>query len=188
MRLTLRTLLALLLALGLASGPASATVVEPLTLDALVARATFVVRARVSRLDVIDAGGRYITRVTLAVTEPIKGEASAGQTLQVDTLGGTMGPFSQRVAGEARFVEGEDVVVCLEAVAGRYVVLGMSLGKFTVDSLPSGVLLRRDITGLEVAVAAQAPAPARAMLPAEVPLTALRDLSRGAPALAPSRP
>ena len=58
MRLTLRTLLALLLALGLASGPASATVVEPLTLDALVARATVVVRARVSRLDVIDAGGR----------------------------------------------------------------------------------------------------------------------------------
>jgi hypothetical protein len=51
-------------------------------------------------------------------------------------------------------------------------------------------MLRRDITGLEVAVAAQAPAPApaRAMLPTEVPLSALRDLSRGAPALAPSRP
>jgi hypothetical protein len=64
----------------------------------------------------------------------------------------------------------------------------MSLGKFTVESLPAGVMLRRDITGLEAAVAAQAPAPARATLPTEVPLSALRDLSRGAPALAPSRP
>lgn len=188
MRPLIRLALLPLIALSLSAGVALATVVEPLTLEAMIGRSSLIARARVLGLEVMDLDGRYVTRVTLSVTDPVKGSAQAGARVEVDVLGGTLGPLTQRVAGEARFSVGEDVVVCLEAVGGRFVVLGMSLGKFTVTPTPGGLLLRRDITGLEVALVGGPSTPAHALLPAELPLDALRDAARGAPALAPGRP
>ena len=178
-----------LLSLSLTPLGASATVVEPLSTEALVARSSSIVRGRVERLDVVDVQGRFVTRVTLSVSDVLKGPSPAGAQVIVETLGGTRGPISQRVAGEARFTVGEDVVVCLEAVAGRLVVLGMALGKFTVEPTSGGASrLRRDVGELEFGPVPDGGAPTHTAVPTELPLDALRDPATTPPALAPRRP
>jgi hypothetical protein len=173
-------------ALLLWATPGLATVVEPLGLGEMAARAEAVVRGHVVGSETVDVRGRYETRVRLLVDEVWKGTVKVGDTVTVFTLGGTVGPLAQRVAGEARFADGEHVLVMLERVDRRPVVLGMSLGKFRVETADGQVSLVRDPVGLEVAgEGPDAPVrPATEVLPSRVSVETLRAALR-APAPVP---
>jgi hypothetical protein len=168
-------------ALLLWATPGRATVVEPLGLSEMAARAEAVVRGHVVGSETVDVRGRYETRVRLLVDEVWKGSVKVGDTVTVFTLGGTVGPLAQKVAGEARFADGEHVVVMLERLDRRPVVLGMSLGKFRVETQGGEVSLVREPVGLEVAgPGPDAPVrPAAEVVPARVPAETLRAALRG---------
>ena len=153
---------ALLASLAL-SLPAAAAVVEGLSLAALGARASLVVRGRVeSSVGAWDQGSRRIqTHTRLQVLEVLRGPASSGGAptdgppvavggvLEVVAPGGVVGSLGQKVPGSPRFVPGEEVLLFLERVASGYTPLGLSLGKFTVRPAGrGGQVAVRELDGL----------------------------------------
>ena len=73
------------------------------------------------------------TWTEIRVTESLKGDHQPGETLMVRALGGRDGGASARVIGEARFSEGEEVIVFLEHTRdGHLRTVGMSQGRFTL--------------------------------------------------------
>lgn len=157
----------LLLASLLLAATASATTMLVLDVDALSGAADAVVRARVVKTSSrwTASGGRIVTDVELEVAETWKG--GVARTIVVTQPGGVVGDLGQHVAGAARFVPGEEVVLFLEARGGRFTVAGMAQGRFKVEASGAAhqdqageLRLIEPTTGAEVA-----PAPLRLPLP-----------------------
>jgi len=128
------------LLLALAPGPARATTVLRLPVEAMAERSDLVLRAEVSRVAVAAAPAderRITTSVTLRVLQVLKGHAAA-PTLTIRLLGGSIGRWTLAVPGTPSFREGEEVVVFLEATRDGFKPAGLWLGKYQV---------RRDAAG-----------------------------------------
>lgn len=113
---------------------ARATTVERLTLDDLVKKANKIVVGRVNgtRTYWANNGKLILTGYTIEVQETIKGQAS--RTIEVTTIGGTIGDVTLHVAGMPSFERGESAVVFLENSGVYSTVVGLGQGKFEVDN------------------------------------------------------
>ncbi len=140
----MRPLLIPLLLLALAP-PVHAAVFAPMTVDELLERSDIVVLGEVVASEAIldEDRGRITTRHRIAVRETLKGSAAA--EVVVLTLGGETADLGQIVPGEARLERGQDLVLCLHAVDGGYVVTGMAQGVFRFQDGPKGRFLVRDL-------------------------------------------
>lgn len=145
-----RLLVALLFTLAPAAG--FATVVRAATLEQLAAQTPVIVRARVgqqqARWD--DGRSRIHTFTEVLVTEALKGDVP--KSLMVRQPGGVVDELGQHVDGAARFTQGEDVVLFLEAPADDasvFVVSGLASGKVKLETTALGeVRARRDLRGI----------------------------------------
>lgn len=136
------------LVLLLAAIPASATVLEYLSIADLSERASAVIQGQVVGQRVISADGHLWTDSQVQVSEVIKGKEQR-KVVVIRTLGGETANRGELVAGMARFRLGEQVLVFGRAVApGAYVTVGACLGKFRVYKDQKGnQRVRRDFTG-----------------------------------------
>ena len=109
-----------------------ATTVERLNLDGLVKKAHRIVvgKVRSSRTYWNGSGKLILTSHTIDVEETIKGAASS--TVEVTTIGGTIGNLTLHVAGMPAFAKNESAVVFVEESGAYSTVVGLGQGKFTV--------------------------------------------------------
>ena len=127
---------------------AGATTVDLLTLDKLIQRSTRVVAGEVLAGQATWLGRLLVTRVRLRVDDCLKGVCPSRE-MDVHVLGGELDGLAMMVDGSPRFVEGEHVVVFLEASGGgTFRTVGMSQGKFVRTSTASDARLQRDLSGL----------------------------------------
>jgi hypothetical protein len=145
----------LALAAALTSGmafEARATVVVPLTIEAMTARADVVCVGVVlsQRAAWNVERTRIYTTTEVRVERTLKGKRALGDVLTVRQLGGVVDGISQVVPGNARLTPGETAVLFLdadEALPFHYVV-GMAQGKFTVQPAPDGARVTQDVHDL----------------------------------------
>lgn len=144
--------LALIAAFGIAGpGPAWATVATLLDEPALTREAQSIVRGRVVAQSVVMVDGRLWTDSVLEVLELWKGRVAVGGRMLVRQPGGEKGKLGMHVAGAARFLVGEEVVLFTRWVSGRHVPLGMGQGKFTVYRDAAGrARAQRDLSGFSL--------------------------------------
>jgi len=133
-----------LVLLLVASPVDSSTTLEMGIVD-LAERAEWVVHARVVDSESWKDGIAW-TRVRLEVLDEWKGEGP--ERLELTQPGGFTGDFGTLVFGMPRFELGEEVALFLVGDVGAQRVLGLSQGKFSVDS-QGGV--SRDLDGLALA-------------------------------------
>lgn len=114
------------------SSLSQATTVERLNLDSLVKKAHKIVvgKVRNSRTYWSDNGKLILTNYTIDVEETIKGEAS--RTVELTTIGGTIGNLTLHVAGMPSFSKDESAVVFVESSGSYSTVVGLDQGKFTI--------------------------------------------------------
>ena len=120
---------------------ATATIMRPLTVEALATRSQAVVRATVrqhhSAWD--SAKKRIYTFTELTVTEVISGVAP--ETVVVRTIGGEVDGVGMKVSGTPRLVDNQDVVLFLRtdpSAADGFTVVGMSQGLYRVEKDSAG--------------------------------------------------
>lgn len=138
------------------SWPAGATVVVAVSVDEMARSCATAVRgtvvARHAAWD--DQHRRIYTYTDIQVLETLAGVAVPGTRVTVRSLGGVVGEVGMNVSGTPRFTEGEEVVVFLQPdrlQESRFVVLGMSQGKFHVDRQGELPMVLRDTAGLAFA-------------------------------------
>ena len=127
----MRWCLVLILLLSL---PFNAATVKRLDLDGLVTTAQTIIVGTVSDSHTYwtDDGRLILTRHTIEVDETLKGYPSG--TVDVTTVGGTIGDQTLYVSGMPAFGDGERTVLFLEST-GRYrTVVGLGQGKFSIDN------------------------------------------------------
>ncbi len=148
MRYLTETLLVILVFSFFQIDEVQGAVLKPLSLAQLVSRADAVVRGRVVRSQSWqdEDGGRIFTRHFVEVSATYRGQPR--ELVEVVTLGGEVDSIGigQLVPGEAKLVQGEEVVLCLRKTGGEYRPLGMAMGKFAVD----GKMLKRDMNGVHL--------------------------------------
>ncbi len=131
------TIAALAAAVVGTSIPAAATIMIPLSIEDMTARAVTVVRARVADSSARwDGARKHIhTYTNLEILDVIAGDRAKGDVVVVRTLGGAVGEIGMKVSGTAKFESGEEIVVFLTQEpleAGTLRVVGMSQGKYDV--------------------------------------------------------
>lgn len=139
------TAAAVLVAVRLLSAePADATVLVPMSDEALVASSDAIVVGRVG--DITTAaleGGRVVTRIPLTVERALKG-ATAGGSLVVTEAGGRIGALAVVVLGAPEYTTGERVLAFLRRrTDGSLETNGLALGKYHVAPDAGGVPLAR---------------------------------------------
>ncbi|GAB4215249.1 MAG: hypothetical protein OHK0013_40660 [Sandaracinaceae bacterium] len=146
--------LAALLA-SLVTERAQASIVDAMSLAELVREADVIIVARVDGQRARwDHQGRIVTDVTLRVTESLHGGLARGAVVVARRLGGELGDLGLRVEGEARYVDGESVLLFarrLTTPAG--VVLrpvGMSQGVLPIDDTGGVEVVMPGGAGLEL--------------------------------------
>lgn len=143
-------LLGWLLGLGWNVSPAQATLLVYRSLDQQIQTAASIVRGRVVQKHsfVYQGNGHIYTDVRLHLLETLKGQAP--HELVIRQLGGTVGERTTLIAGSARFVVGEEVVVFLEKPRHPefLFVQDLGAGKYTVFLHEGRTLLRRNVDGL----------------------------------------
>src|SRR5262245_6593883 len=112
--------------------PAQATTVERLNLDGLVKKSNRIVvgKVRSSRTYWSSNGKLILTNYTIDVQETIKG--TAARTVELTTIGGTIGDLTLHGAGMPVFEKDENAVVFVENTGAYSTVVGLGQGKFTV--------------------------------------------------------
>lgn len=123
----------LLLAVALPEA-AQATSIAPLTVEQMTDASTYIVRGRVVRLWAeADADGFVWTHAELAVSDVLKGPDEP-TSLEVTTLGGTLGELVTKVDGMARFSVEEDTLLFLDTINNGQDLtpVGAFTGKFTI--------------------------------------------------------
>ncbi|MGH7265988.1 MAG: hypothetical protein ACREMB_14260 [Candidatus Rokuibacteriota bacterium] len=125
------------------TGPAGASVVTHMDLEALVRASSVIVRGDVESVESRLQNGRIHTEVTIRVDEGLKGAAGGGRVV-LRQLGGSVGGYSKVVAGAPTFQTGERVVVFAEPLkTGALTVTGLFQGKYRiVDSGGQPVVVR----------------------------------------------
>ena len=111
-----------------------ATTVERLNLDSLVKKSNRIVigKVRNSRTYWSSNGKLILTNYTIDVQETIKGQAAP--TVELTTIGGTIGDLTLHVAGMPVFAKDESAVVFVENTGIYSTVVGMGQGKFSVTN------------------------------------------------------
>lgn len=122
------------LGLSLLAAPADATIVEALSLNALVEGADHVLLVTcLGERALRDGHRRIVTDYEVRVEEVIKGGASTGDRLTVRRIGGEIGDLGMRIEGEPRLTPGERYVVFLRTMGGGILrPVGMSQGVLPV--------------------------------------------------------
>jgi hypothetical protein len=117
----------------LATQPLLASLMTPLSIDDLTAKAALIVRGTVlSKSSQRDAGGRIYTKVELNVAEVWKGSHTAKHLVIVHG-GGTLGEERVVVSNQVEYDIAEEVVAfCVLNQRGEAVTLGLCQGKFHV--------------------------------------------------------
>jgi len=123
-------LLLVLCALIFGAGPASASVVEALSLVELVKRSEHVVVATAGERMGRRSGNLIVTDVQLTIAEGLKGGAKRGDTLVATLLGGVAEGVGLQVPGEAALPEGGQLVVFLRRTpeSKELRIVGMAQG------------------------------------------------------------
>ncbi len=146
----MKTRLLLVVAALLAwAAQAGATVLVAVEVEDLARSSHVVVRGRAGATRSAFTGDRRQIRSFTPVTvlQTLKGQA--GNSVEVVTLGGTVGDISQVTSGSPRFREGEEVVLFLVRSGDRFLVDGFSQGKFQVTTGPDGVRrVARELSGV----------------------------------------
>jgi hypothetical protein len=106
---------------------------QPLSIEALSARADWVVQGKVlSKTCLRDPAGRIYTRVELDVLDVWKG-TTPSRPLRIVHGGGVLGDEQARVSGQVDYGLGEEVVAFLvRNTRGEGVTVGLMQGKFHV--------------------------------------------------------
>ncbi len=140
---------------------ARAIVMQGLSLEELTRRADLVVHGEVLAQSVRKEGKNLWTTTRLRVIDTLKGSAP-GATLGFDQLGGSLDGRTVRIAGDASFAPGEEVVVFLARTPEGLVLYGFSQGKFVVafDPVANAPLVTRDLSEATL-VTPRGQAPAR---------------------------
>jgi len=145
-RNTLRHVFAGCLLLILASVPASATTFVVPTDDELIAKADAIVTGRVEGSYVQEVTRTIETIYEVRVTRTLKGTTEREALLRVASPGGVIEGRGLLVPGAAHFRNGDQVLLFLDAEAGRWRVTDMTLGKFRfVTSTAGQRLVVRDL-------------------------------------------
>jgi len=143
------TALALLAGLGGLGGPARASLAKRMSLEQLAGRAERVVVARL--IERHSAWGpehkRIWTRLRFAVERDVAGGGAA--ELTVVQPGGTVGRWTQRVAGYPRFAEPGPVLLLLRRGRVGWQVVGMCQGVFGLHHDRGRELLVQRLAGLD---------------------------------------
>jgi hypothetical protein len=143
------------------SSPSRATVVDAISLGELLDYSDGVVVATVLSADshYVDIGGikRIVTDTVLQLDYVLAGtsfdESGSGSTIQVRTLGGTVGKFTQLVPGEAVLSRGSTNVLFLhQSTDGVLRVAAMAQGHYVVRADEHGQLRLTASPGLDVVV------------------------------------
>lgn len=142
---------------ALLAGVASATVVVHETLDDMARRVPVVVRGTVARSVAgwDDERRRIWTWTEVVVTDRLKGKV--GRVVLVKQPGGEVDGLGQAVAGAAKFREGEDCLLFLDAAPdepGAYRVSGLAAGKVSFTQWKGQAAAIRDTEGLAFAAPA----------------------------------
>jgi hypothetical protein len=124
---------------AVAGGRAHATVLVPLSDEALVQSSPLIVIGEVSRIESVELhGGRIVTEITLRVEETLKGRVS-GDTVVVTEPGGDVGERAVWIHGAPEFVVGEHVLVFLTPRRnGSCRTNGLALGKYSISTSAGG--------------------------------------------------
>ncbi len=140
---TLRTLaMAVVLAaplagITLAVDTARATTLAPLTVEQQTDASDLIVRGEITETwTEADDKGRIWSRARMKVSTTFKGKDDHDEIV-IDSMGGTYGGQTLHVEAQAEFSKYEDAIVFLHLRDdGRYVPVGMFLGKYTVRRAP----------------------------------------------------
>ncbi len=140
--------------------PASATVVEELSLEELTHQAVYVVRARVGAQYVHPERGprgEIYTRTELTALGYLKGEGP--RRLTVQQLGGRFGPYRMQISGNAPLRTGDEVVLFLDhdPASGLSYVVGLSQGLYRVNRTAASEWVERELDGLSFYTAGAVP-------------------------------
>jgi|CXWL01.1.fsa_nt_gi hypothetical protein len=134
------------------SAPALASVVIAHTFEQLVERTPIIVQGRVGQIDVRinDELGHIYTYAEVIIDSAFKGRAPS--IFLVRQPGGEWGGVRETVAGSARFVPGEPVILFVEPAAdepGVYVSVALAAGKVSIAQNKAGQWVAyRNLSGL----------------------------------------
>jgi hypothetical protein len=120
-------------------GRAHATVLVPLSDEALVWSSSLIVTGEVSKIETVELGsGRIVTEITLRVEEALKGQVPDG-TVVVTEPGGDVGERAVWIQGAPEFSVGEHALVFLTLRRnGSWRTNGLSLGKYSISTSSGG--------------------------------------------------
>ena len=138
------------LVITLVAGRAAATVLVPMSDEALVASSDAIVVGRVGGITTVALeGARVVTRITLAVERALKG-AAAGGSLVVTEDGGRIGRSAVVVFGAPEYTTGERVLAFLRRRAdGSLETNGLALGKYALADAGGVTLARRAVPSVD---------------------------------------
>lgn len=127
----------ILIALCFWSTTIHATTIRSLTIEQRVAKSDRIAIAMVESVNYLKSPSqqRIYTVTKLRVLEPLKGPIKEGLSLTVRQIGGTIGEWTQHVAGDATFVPGQEVLVFLrhDPKDDLHFLVGMGQGKIDVN-------------------------------------------------------
>jgi hypothetical protein len=145
---------AILLLLLASPNIGDAATVEPMTLGQMAQRAEAIFIGKVigRRADFNAQRNRIYTYVTFEVERFLKG-GGGEREMTIRMWGGQVGPYTSIVPGTPQFIDGEEVLLFCSGSGARIpMLLGLSLGKFTITTDEAGErILKRDISGLVLA-------------------------------------
>lgn len=123
--------LALVLTFGMS--PLQSATLERLSLDDMIAKATLIVRGKVTGAEAAAAGPVIYTHYTVQVSERFKGQA--GGSVNVTVPGGTANGLRQSFSGAPTLQRGDDFVFFLYTGRdGRTTILGLTQGLFALGA------------------------------------------------------
>jgi hypothetical protein len=120
--------------------PLPATTLQILSVDAMVAKSSMIVRARPAPVSTFQRGGMIYTSYRLEVSATLKGNPV--QALQVAIPGGNYQGMHQAVAGSPGLQTGREYVLFIwTAPSGSNYIVGLSQGLFQVHTSASGAVV-----------------------------------------------
>ena len=125
----------------------SATTLERLSMDQIISKSTYIVRAKVLGGSGMVSNRSIYTKYSLQVTDSLKG--SADTAIDVLVPGGTASGMSQSIAGAPKLTIGTEMVLFLwKSPKGQLLVIGMQQGAFDLqrDSAGKQFITRSAIT------------------------------------------
>ncbi len=135
------------LAFGVVAAPGGATTYVPMTDAALADQAPLIIAGRVTAIDAAPVAGRPATDYTVSLARVLKGTAPA-DPLTVRVPGGVDANGAvYRVWGAPRFLEGDRVILFLEARRdGTFGISQLLLGAFVREQSGDRTLAVRDLS------------------------------------------